>query len=128
MLWCFHTRARQQDNDKTKVEPVHSYDAFHTRHVGPGVKGIIGMHRFNICHVVLSLSWSGVKTLDFRIYFECIKVLCYFVFKQNLVSSCFLANLRQKNRRPHLDLQENLSVPFVLYIIREHLTGRRTVE
>ena len=62
--WCFHTRARQrQDNDKTNVEPVHSYDAFHTRHVGPGVKGIIGMHRFNICLVVvLSLSCSGVKT------------------------------------------------------------------
>ena len=61
---CFHTRARQrQDNDKTKVELVHSYDAFHTRHVGPGVKGIIGMHRFNICLVVvLSLSCSGVKT------------------------------------------------------------------
>ena len=30
----------EQDNDKTNVEPVHSYDAFHTRHVGPGVKGI----------------------------------------------------------------------------------------
>ena len=52
----------EQDNDKTNVEPVHSYDAFHTRHVGPGVKGIIGMHRFNICLVVLSLSCSGVKT------------------------------------------------------------------
>ena len=45
----------EQDNDKTKVEPVHSYDAFHTRHVGPGVKGIIGMHRFNICLVVVLL-------------------------------------------------------------------------
>ena len=32
------TRQRQ-DKDKTNVEPVHSYDAFHTRHVGPGVKG-----------------------------------------------------------------------------------------
>ena len=53
----------EQGNDKTKVEPVDSYDAFHTRHVGPGVKGIIGMHRFNICLVVvLSLSCSGVKT------------------------------------------------------------------
>ena len=52
----------EQDNDKTNVEPVHSYYAFHTRHVGPGVKGIIGMHRFNICLVVvLSLSCSGVK-------------------------------------------------------------------
>ena len=63
-LWCFHTRARQrQDNDKTNVEPVHSSDAFHTRHAGPGVKGIIERHRFNICLVVvLSLSCSCVKT------------------------------------------------------------------
>ena len=63
VLWCFHTRARQrQDNDKTKVEPVHFYYAFHTRFVGPGVKGIIEMHRFNFCLVVvLSLSCSGVK-------------------------------------------------------------------
>ena len=34
---------------------MHTYDAFHTRHVGPGVKGIIGMHRFNICLVVVLL-------------------------------------------------------------------------
>ena len=55
----------EQDNGKTNVEPVHFYDAFHTWFVGPGVKGIIGMHRFNICLVVvvvLSLSCSGVKT------------------------------------------------------------------
>ena len=69
----FHTIARafsftngvftpEQDNDKTNVEPVHSYDAFHTVVAGPGVKGIVGMHRFNICLVVLSLSCSGVKT------------------------------------------------------------------
>ena len=45
LSWCFHTRARQrQDNEKTNVEPVHSYDAFHTRSV-------------------LSLSCSGVKTV-----------------------------------------------------------------
>ena len=57
------TTRQRQDDDKTNVEPVHSYDAFHTRFVGPGVKGIIGMHRFNICLVVvLSLSCSGVKT------------------------------------------------------------------
>ena len=63
VLWCFHTRARQrQDNDKTKVEPVHSYDAFHIRHVVPGVKGIIGMHRFKICLVIVLSSCSGVKT------------------------------------------------------------------
>ena len=50
-----------QDNDKTNVEPLHSYDAFHTWFVGPGVKGIIGMHRFNIRLVVVLLSCSGVK-------------------------------------------------------------------
>ena len=63
-LWCFHTRARQrQDNDKTNVEPVHYYDAFHTKSDMSGVKGTIGMHRFNSCLVVvLSLSCSGVKT------------------------------------------------------------------
>ena len=57
----------EQDNDKTNVEPVHSYDAFHTILAGPGVNGIIGMHRFNICVVVLSLSCSGVKT-TFKCY------------------------------------------------------------
>ena len=50
----------EQDNDKTSVEPVHSYDAFHTRSGMSGVKGIIGMHRFNI--FVLALSCSCVKT------------------------------------------------------------------
>ena len=47
----------EQDNDKTNVEPVHSYDTFqfHTRFVGPGVKGIIEMHSFNICLVVVLL-------------------------------------------------------------------------
>ena len=34
----------EQDNDKTNVEPVHSYYAFHTGSDKPGVKGIIGMH------------------------------------------------------------------------------------
>ena len=61
VLWCFHTRARQRQ-DKTNVEPVHSYGAFHTRYGNDGVKDIIGMHRFNICLVVLSLFCSGVKT------------------------------------------------------------------
>ena len=28
LLWCF---TPEQDNYKTNVEPVHSYDAFHTR-------------------------------------------------------------------------------------------------
>ena len=49
------TTRQRQDNNKTNFEPVHSYDAFHTRFVGPGVKGIIGMHRFNICLVVVLL-------------------------------------------------------------------------
>ena len=53
----------EQDNDKTKVEPVHSYDAFHTRHVRPGVKGIIGMHRFNIYLVVL-LCYENTISLE----------------------------------------------------------------
>ena len=38
-LLYFLTRARQrQDNDKTNVEPVHSYDAFYTRSDMSGVK------------------------------------------------------------------------------------------
>ena len=61
----FHTRARL--NDKTTTRQmlnlhVHSYDAFHTGPATTGVKGIIGMHRFNICLVVVLLSCSGVKT------------------------------------------------------------------
>ena len=54
-LCCFHTRARQRQGNKTNIEPVHSYDAFHTRHVGPGVKGNIVMHMFNISLVVVLL-------------------------------------------------------------------------
>ena len=46
---------RQRQNNKTNVEPVHSYDAFHTRSDMSGVKGIIGMHRYNICLVVVLL-------------------------------------------------------------------------
>ena len=45
-----------QSDKKTNVEPVHSYDTFHTRSDISGVKGIIGIV------VVLSLSCSGVKT------------------------------------------------------------------
>ena len=57
------TTRQRQDNHKINVEPVQSYDTFHTRSGMSGVKGIIGMHRFNIrLVVVLSLSCSGVKT------------------------------------------------------------------
>ena len=45
----------EQDNDNTNVEPVHSYYAFHTRSDMSGVTGIVGMHRFNICLVVVLL-------------------------------------------------------------------------
>ena len=53
--YCCGVLTPEQDNDKTNVEPVHSYEAFHTRSDKPGVKGIIGMHRFNICLVVVLL-------------------------------------------------------------------------
>ena len=33
----------EQDNDKTNVEPMHSYDAFHTRFVGPTLKTPLGL-------------------------------------------------------------------------------------
>ena len=45
----------EQDNDKTNVEPVDFYYAFHTMSDKPGVKGIIEMHRFNFCLVVVLL-------------------------------------------------------------------------
>ena len=54
----------EQDNDKTNVEPVHSYDAFQTRHVEPGVKGIIGMHRFNNSSSLLYKSCVNVLPLS----------------------------------------------------------------
>ena len=61
--WPYGVFTPEQDNHKTNVEAVHSYDAFHARSDMSGVKGIIGMHRFHIClAVVLSLSCSGVKT------------------------------------------------------------------
>ena len=52
----------EQDNNKTNVEPVHSYYPFQTRSDTPGVKDSIGIHRFNICLVVVLSSCSGVKT------------------------------------------------------------------
>ena len=56
MHWDFNGAfTPEQDNNKTKVEPVHFYEAFHTRSDKPGVKGIIEMHRFNICLVVVLL-------------------------------------------------------------------------
>ena len=54
-MQCYGVFTPEQDNDKTNVEPVNSYEAFHTRSGKPGVKGIIGIHRFNICLVVVLL-------------------------------------------------------------------------
>ena len=49
----------EQDNDKTTTRQMLNPCIS----MMPGVKGIIGMHRFNICLVVvLSLSCFGVKT------------------------------------------------------------------
>ena len=53
--FCDGAFTPEQDNDKTNVEPVHFYYAFHTRSDKPGVKGIIEMHRFNFCLVVVLL-------------------------------------------------------------------------
>ena len=53
-----------------------------------GVKGIIGMHRFNICLVVvLSLSCSGVKTplVWLRAKKYCLRAKILFVRKEMLV-------------------------------------------
>ena len=60
MVFSHHA---EQDN-KTNVEPVHSYYAFHTRSDMSGVKGIIGMHRFNICLVVLLWCENTVRSTN----------------------------------------------------------------
>ena len=65
------TTRQRQDNDKTNVEPVHSYDAFHTRHV----KGIIGMHRFNIC--VFFFFFFFIKHLFTGLSCRCLVVLLW---------------------------------------------------
>ena len=51
----FSHQSKTTTTDKINVEPVHFYDAFHTWFVGPGMKGTLGMHRFNICLVVVLL-------------------------------------------------------------------------
>ena len=43
---------------------AHSYDAFHTRSDMSGVKGIRGMHRFNICLVVVLLWCENAMTVS----------------------------------------------------------------
>ena len=63
---CYGVFTPEPDNDKTNVEPVHSYEAFHTRPDKPGVKGIIGMHRFNICLFVVWL-WCE-HTITVKVY------------------------------------------------------------
>ena len=65
LLMCNGAFTPEQDNDKTNVEPVHFYYAFRTR-VGPGVKGIIEMHRFNICLVVVLLWCESTITVNVK--------------------------------------------------------------
>ena len=67
---AFHT------NGKTNVEPVHSYDAFHTRSDKPGVKGIIGMHRFNICLVVVLLWCENTRRPTLFASLTCTQTAC----------------------------------------------------
>ena len=53
--------APERDGGGMGVGPVCSCCAFHTRFVGPGVGGVVGLRGFSICLVVfLSLSCSGV--------------------------------------------------------------------
>ena len=63
MPYSYGAFTPELDNDKTNVELVHSYYAFYTRSDKPGVKGIIGMHRFNICLVVVLL-WCETTITD----------------------------------------------------------------
>ena len=49
-IWCHGVFTPEQDNDKVD-----------TRSSNDGVKGIIGMHRFNICLVVVLL-WYKLNT------------------------------------------------------------------
>ena len=48
---------QRQDNDKTNVEPVHSYDAFYTTSANDGMKGIIGKTtwKFLVFSIIRSL-------------------------------------------------------------------------
>ena len=46
----------EQDNDKTNVEPVHSYDTFHTSRCRTGVKGIIIHRKAQVQHLSCCLA------------------------------------------------------------------------
>ena len=68
--------------------------AFHTRSDMYGVKGIVGIHRFNICLVVvLSLSCSGVKTPLVLFWKKKITAILY-------IWSTAVLNLRFENKKP----------------------------
>ena len=63
-LMVFSHQSKTRQRQDTCLEPVHSYYAFHTRSDMSGVKGIIGMHRFNICLVVVLLWCENTINLD----------------------------------------------------------------
>ena len=81
-----------EQDDKTKVEPVHSYDAFHTRSDMAGMSGIIGMHRFNFCLVVL-LWCENTITLKWR------PALTYSTFKENYVTESYVYKVYNRVHR-----------------------------
>ena len=100
LLWCFHTRARQRQTNKTNVEPVYSY-AFHTRSDKDGVKGIIGMHRFHIC-VVVVLLWCE-NTITLTAIFRVLTIAPYeYYFYHNSIIYNFqlIRNLSNSDTKP----------------------------
>ena len=125
LLWCYYTRARQrQDNDKTNVEPVHSYDAFHARHVGPGVEGIIGMHSLVVvllwCENTISLSCIAFP-LRFDLWMWlwwlvglpsfCMIYVIYFDYRLELNKYIWLSfNLHEDHPPPSSDISGRLTI------------------
>ena len=64
-----NSKTTRQWQDRTNVEPVHSYDAVHTSRCRTGVNGIMGiLHRFNVCLVVVLL-WCVMSY--FSVWFPC---------------------------------------------------------
>ena len=72
---CIYTHSHgvftPQQDDKTNVEPMHCYNAFYTRFVGPGVKGFMGMHRFNICLVVFVWCENTITPWQIPDFYPC---------------------------------------------------------
>ena len=91
----------EQDNDKTNVEPMHSYVAFHTDPATTGVKGLIGMHMFNICLVVVLLWCENTIILCVEAVFVLCNKVRYPLSIQTNVSR-FLLSVRVPSLPPPL--------------------------